>query len=103
MTMRRKTGEAVPVASEGTAGLAASAHKDPRFCGSRSHDSDDMPREEFLQLSAACDFLEHYHLCHTSDKISRFRGKSDMPDIIVVSDPEWKAKLREFLKSEFPG
>lgn len=65
----------------------------------------EMNREEYIQLSDACDFLEHYHLFHSDDKITRFRGKKKEGaacDIIVVSDPEWKQKLRDFLKSEFP-
>jgi len=57
---------------------------------------------EFIQLANACDFLEHYHLEHTDDTVTRFRGKGDRPDIYVVGDPEWKSKLREFLGPFFP-
>ena len=75
---------------------------DPRFCGQDSSDSDDMPRDEFLQLAHACDFLEHYSTCHTRDAITRFRGKGGMPDIYVVVDQKWKEIFREFTKDEFP-
>ena len=60
---------------------------------------------EYIQLSDACDFLEHYHLEHTDDKITRFRGKSATgrtADIYVVADPEWKQRFRELCKEEFP-
>lgn len=66
-----------------------------------------MERSEYLQLSQSCDFLEHYHIDHTEDKITRFRGKlkdrSECADIYVVSDPEWKEKFAAFTASEFPG
>lgn len=55
------------------------------------------------QLLNACECLAHYHLHHTSDKITRFGSKDgDAPEIIIVSDAEWKVKLREFLKEAFP-
>jgi hypothetical protein len=71
-------------------------------------DKHEMEQDEYIQLSDSCNFLEHYHLEHTQDKITRFRGKAKSNvdrrscDIIVVSDPIWKAKLREFLKPELP-
>lgn len=34
----------------------------------------EMTREEYIQLSDSCDFLEHYHLFHSDDKITRFRS-----------------------------
>lgn len=57
------------------------------------------------QLEQACDVLEHYHLDHTEDTITRFRGKRTKDrtaDIYIVSDPDWKRKFREFTKPEFP-
>jgi hypothetical protein len=66
-----------------------------------------MERTEYLQLSQSCDFLEHYHIEHTDDKITRFRGKlkgrTQAADIYVVSDPEWKEKFEAFTASEFLG
>lgn len=62
-------------------------------------------REEFVQLADSCNFLEHYHLHHSDDMITRFRGKSASArtaDIYVVSDPEWKKKIREFVAAAFP-
>lgn len=53
-------------------------------------------REEFEQLSRCCDFLEHYHLEHTDDIVTRFRGKGgDRPDIYIVSDPHWKKAIAD--------
>ena len=57
---------------------------------------------EFIQLSDACNFLEHYHQEHTTDMVTRFRGKTDRPDIYIVGDPSWKTKFREFVKEIFP-
>ncbi len=62
---------------------------------------------EFVQLAQACDFLEHYHLEHTDDMVTRFQGKlgtseGDRPDIYVVSDPEWKRKMGELVAPIFP-
>jgi hypothetical protein len=69
--------------------------------------NEEMDRAELLQLSQSCDFLEHYHIEHTEDKITRFRGTSKSgsgcADIYVVSDPEWKEKFAAFTASEFPG
>ena len=65
------------------------------------HTVEDCLNDDLLK---ACECLAHYHTCHTSDKITRFGSKDDpdVPEIIVVSDPEWKVKLRDFLKGEFP-
>jgi len=52
------------------------------------------------QLADACDFLEHYHSNHTSDTITRLRGKAT--DIYIVSNREWREKLTEFTKDECP-
>ena len=56
---------------------------------------------EYEQLSAACDFLEHYHCDHTHDMVTRFRGKLKgrriSADIYIVSDPEWKKKFFELV------
>ena len=60
--------------------------------------------ELHVSLAAACDYLEHYHIDHTDDKITRFRGKRKgrTADIYVVADPDWKRRFREFTKDEFP-
>lgn len=52
------------------------------------------------QVFDACAVLDHYHREHTQDKVSRFRNK-DGSDIYVVSDPQWKAKLRTFVNPIF--
>jgi hypothetical protein len=55
---------------------------------------------EFIQLADACDFLEHYHIEHTDDKVTRFRGKlkgySVCADIYVMSDPAEKQAFAQF-------
>ncbi len=43
-----------------------------------------MTREQHIQLSDACDFLEWYHGTQRKETITRFRGK--FADIYVVSD-----------------
>jgi hypothetical protein len=48
----------------------------------------------------ACAVLDHFHREHTTDKITRFRNE-DGADIYVVSDPEWKARLRTFVSPIF--
>lgn len=59
-------------------------------------------------LWSALDGIRHYHETHTTDKITRFRDFDDkkpkFPNllILVVSDPEWIARLQEFTDSEFP-
>ena len=58
--------------------------------------------DENSQLQDALSLLQHYHLEHTNDKITRFRWDADSPDIYIVSDPELKRKLREFTAPEFP-
>lgn len=60
-----------------------------------------MDRGEYEQLANSCNFLEHYHLEHTTDKVTRFRGKNGNPDIYVVSDPEWRQKLRDTTQEIF--
>ena len=52
------------------------------------------------QAFDACAVLDHYHREHTKDKVTRFRNE-DGADIYVVSDPEWKAKLRTFVSPIF--
>jgi hypothetical protein len=60
-------------------------------------------KEEYIQLADSCNFLEHYHLHHSDDMITRFRGKGpNGTDIYVVSDPEWKEKLRACVAPVFP-
>lgn len=49
---------------------------------------------------AACAQLDHYHREHTRDKMTRFRNERGA-DIYVVSDPEWKARLRTFVSPIF--
>ena len=56
----------------------------------------------FVQLNDACNFLEHYHLEHTEDMVTRFRGKTGRSDIYVVSDPAWKEKIAELMRLIFP-
>lgn len=60
----------------------------------------------FIQLARACDTLEHYHLEHSNDMVTRFRGKSKgrsaSADIYVVSDPEWKKKLADCVAPIMP-
>lgn len=46
-------------------------------------------------VESAADTLAHYHLHHTDDMITRLTGDLDAPDIYVVSDPDWKLKLRQ--------
>ena len=57
--------------------------------------------DDFIQFAEACDVLEHYHLEHTDDRVTRIRGKlkgSDRcADIYIVSDPEWKKKLSDWV------
>jgi hypothetical protein len=72
------------------------------LCDESKRGTEMETREEYMQLAAACDFLEHYHIAHTDDMISRFRGKGGRPDIYIVSDKAWKSKLRNFTKSIFP-
>ena len=45
------------------------------------------------QLTEVLDLLEHYHCEHTTDKVTRFCGAGRV-DVYVVSDPEWREKLR---------
>ena len=45
------------------------------------------------QVHAACKILEHYHIEHTDDIITRFKASGSGADIYVVQDPEWKARL----------
>ncbi len=52
------------------------------------------------QLEAALHVLECYHL-HTGDEISRFRNDENGVDIIVVSDPVQRQRLRHFLRDRF--
>lgn len=52
------------------------------------------------QVFDACAVLDHYHREHTRDKVTRFRN-DEGADIYVVSDPEWKAKLRTFVSPIF--
>ena len=52
------------------------------------------------QLFDACAVLDHYHREHTHDKVTRFRN-DDGADIYVVSDPEWKERLRTFVNPIF--
>lgn len=52
------------------------------------------------QVSDAACVLERYHFEHSADKISRYRLADS--DIYVVSDPEWRRKLREFCRALFP-
>lgn len=71
-----------------------------------NRDDDGSPtlesEKEFIQLSDACNFLEHYHTAHTADKITRFRSKSRTSgaDIYVVGDLEWRQKLLELTDQE---
>lgn len=51
------------------------------------------------QLHNACGFLEHWHLEHTHDKITRLAG--DYADILIVSDPVWRERLERFVSSVF--
>jgi hypothetical protein len=50
-----------------------------------------------FQLSDSCNFLEHYHLEHTADMVTRFRGKGrdNAVHIYITSDPTWKRKIAE--------
>lgn len=61
--------------------------------------------EEFVKLCLACDFLEHYHLEHTNDRVSRFRAQGYPPsaDIYVVYDPELKKKMSDFFAPIIQG
>ena len=52
------------------------------------------------QVFEACAILDHYHREHTQDKVTRFRNE-DGSDIYVISDPEWKARLRTFVSPIF--
>lgn len=56
--------------------------------------------EELEQIFQACALLDHYHRKHTCDKLTRFR-RDDGSDIYVVSDPEWKRRLRTFVSPIF--
>lgn len=51
-------------------------------------------------IAAACDFLEHYHIEHTSDKVSKFFAENHQADIYVVSDPESRRKFEALLLEE---
>jgi hypothetical protein len=54
------------------------------------------------QLTAAVEYLQHYHVEHTSDMVTRFTRKSgDGVDIYIVSDPVWKRKLADFMAPIF--
>lgn len=56
--------------------------------------------DELEQLFYACAVLDHYHREHTRDKVTRFRNEPGA-DIYVVSDAEWKARLRTFVSPIF--
>ena len=51
---------------------------------------------DILQLSRACEFLEHYHLQHTQDRITRVR-RHDI-HIYIVSDEEWRKKIDDLIR-----
>lgn len=64
------------------------------------------PDDEALR---AASYLGHYHVCHTTDKITQFKGEDEKPDgstvqtfIYVTSDPEWIAKFSALIALEFP-
>ncbi len=59
-------------------------------------------REEYIQLADSCDFLERYHMNHTFDMVTRFRGKNGRPDIYVVGDPQWKERMGALCAPIFP-
>jgi hypothetical protein len=52
------------------------------------------------QVFDSCAVLDHYHRKHTTEKVTRFRNR-DGADIYVVSDLEWKARLRTFVSPIF--
>lgn len=61
----------------------------------------------FTRVEQSCNILEHYHLAHTNDVMTRLRttgpqNAEPKTDIYIVSDPVWREKLREFTDSEFP-
>lgn len=63
------------------------------------------PRKATLnnQLQEACTVLEHYHMEHTIDLITRFKSPDgNGADIYVVQDQEWKQRIAECVKEIFP-
>ena len=60
-----------------------------------------LDREGNRRLAAACDFLEHYHLEHTDDTITRFRRGGI--HIYIVSDPYWQKKIDYEIRDTMEG
>ena len=56
--------------------------------------------DELEQLFYACAVLDQYHHERTWAKVTIFRN-DDGSDIYVVSDAEWKARLRTFVSPIF--
>ena len=54
------------------------------------------------QVNDALKVIEHYHIEHTDDIVTRFKASGMGCDVYVVQDPEWKARLEQCIESIFP-
>jgi hypothetical protein len=56
------------------------------------------------QVRMACEILQHYHVDHTNDVITRFAHSSgEGVDIYLISDPAWKAKFLAVFEASVSG
>jgi len=56
------------------------------------------------QVRQACEVLQHYHIDHTDDAITRFSHSSgNGVDIYLVSDPFWKAEVKKLFDRSVLG
>ena len=56
--------------------------------------------KNLMNFDAAADILAHYHVGHTEDMITRLVAKD--ADILIVSDPIWRDRLKRFVEEAFP-
>lgn len=62
-------------------------------------------KRAFCETNAtiACNVLEHFHLKHTSEKVTHFSAPTGHVEIYIVSDEESRKKFFDLFLEELPS